>query len=103
MVILSKNRTYLRKPQKFRILYSGICRQYPEVVRAIDHRHEVYNQNLQEVFALEKAGKVFVFVPSETVSMNTYSMKENSARELYDLGVRDFEAAAQAMQTFLEN
>lgn len=59
VVILSKNRAYLRKPQKFRILYSGICRQYPEVVRAIDHRHEVYNQNLQEVFGLGKGRKSF--------------------------------------------
>lgn len=103
VVILSKNRGYLRKPQKFRFLYSRICRQYPEVVRAIDHRHETYNKNLQKVFALEKEGKAFVFAPSETLSMGTYSMKEDSAKALYDLGVRDFEAAVQAVHSFLEN
>lgn len=103
VVILSKNRGYLRKPQRFRFLYSRFCRQYPEVVWDIDHRHETYNKNLQEVFALEKEGKAFVFAPSETFSMGTYSMKEDSAQALYDLGVRDFEAAAPAMHSFLEN
>ena len=101
VVILSKNRGYLRKPQKFRFLYSRFCRRYPEVVRAIDHRHETYNKNLQA--ALEKEGKAFVFAPSKPLSMGTYSMKEDSAQALYDLGIQDFETAAPAMHSFLNN
>lgn len=103
VVILSKNREYLRKPQKFRFLYSRLCKSYPKVIEAIDHRHETYNQNLQKVFALEKAGKAFVFAPASTIHMSTYSMKEKSARELYAMGIHDFESERQNMQSFLEN
>lgn len=103
VVILSKNREYLRKPQKLRFLYSRMCRQYPKVVEAIDHRHETYNQNLQHVFALEKEGKAFVFAPSSTIHMSTYSMKEKSAQELYAMGIHDFESARQNIKMFLEN
>ena len=92
VVILSKNRDYRRKPQKFRFLYSRFCRKYPKVVQAIDHRHESYNQNLQEVRALEQEGRAFVFAPSAPVRMSTYSMEEQSALELYRLGKRDFAA-----------
>lgn len=102
VVILSKNREYRRKPQKFRFLYSRFCHKYPKVVQAIDHRHESYNQNLQEVSRLEQAGKAFVFAPSVPIRMSTYSMEEQAALELYDLGKRDFMAARQAMEAFLE-
>lgn len=103
VVILSKNRDYRRKPQKFRFLYSRFCRKYPKVVQAIDHRHESYNQNLQEVRALEQEGRAFVFAPSAPVRMSTYSMEEQSALELYRLGKRDFAAARQSMKEFLES
>lgn len=103
VVILSKNREYLRKPQKFRFLYSRLCKKYPKVVEAIDHRHEAYNKNLQEVFGLEKEGKAFVFAPTAAIHMSTYSMKESSAQELYAMGIHDFEIARQNMKAFLEN
>lgn len=101
VVILSKNRDYLRTPQKMRFLYSRICRSYPRVVEAIDHRHETYNRNLQEVFALEKAGKAFVFAPTKAIHMSTYSIREKSARELYELGRQDFATARLALKEFL--
>lgn len=103
VVILSKRRDYQRKPQKFRFLYSRFCHRYPAVVDAIDHRHENYNRNLQEVFALEKEGRAFVFAPSESIAMSTYSMKEDSARDLYNLGLKDFSSAEKAMKFFLED
>lgn len=102
VVILSKSRNYLRKPQKFRFLYSRFCHRYPHVVQAIDHRHESYNQNLKRVFELEKEGRAFVFAPSSAVHMSTYSMEEKSARDLYTMGLQDFAAARQQLKAFLD-
>ena len=50
VVILSKNRDYVRKPQGMRRLYRWACRSYPNIVQAIDRRHVVYNENLKDVF-----------------------------------------------------
>lgn len=102
VVILSKNREYRRQPQKFRLLYSRLCRRYPKVVEAIDHRHEAYNQNLQDVFSLEKAGTAFVFAPPASIHMSTYSMQEKTARELYALGKSEVESAKQQIFGFLK-
>lgn len=101
VVILSKNRGYLRKPQKLRFLYSRICHQYPQVVEAIDRRHERYNRNLQDVFALEKDRRAFVFAPTKAIHMGTYSIREKSAQELYDLGRQDFALARDALKNFM--
>lgn len=101
VVILSKNRDYVRKPQGMRTLYRRVCRSYPNIVDAIDRRHVVYNDNLKDVFSLEREGTAFVFAASEPIHVGTYSMKEDAERNLYDLGLRDFAAWKNDLLEFL--
>lgn len=101
VILLSKNRGYVRKPQGMRPLYRRFCRAYPHIVAAIDRRHTVYNANLQDVLALERQGRAFIFAPSEPLHMGTYTMQEAAARSLYDLGMRDFTARRDALLRFL--
>ena len=101
VVILSKQRDYVRKPQGMRFLYSTLCRKYPKIIEDIDRRHITYRENLQEVFDLEKKGKAFVFAPSEHVKVGTYSMDEKTERILYDLGVKDFSDQEEALKRFI--
>ena len=101
VVILSKNRDYVRNPQGMRPLYHLACRKYPRIVDVIKHRHIAYNKNLQDVFSLERNGRAFVMAPSELLHVGTYSMKEEAERELYDLGLRDFAAQKEKLKSFL--
>lgn len=101
VVILSKQRGYVRKPQGMRFLYSRLCRQYPKIIEDIDLRHITYRENLQEVFELEKDGRAFVFAPSEHVKVGTYSMDEKTERKLYDLGMKDFSDQEVALNRFI--
>ena len=101
VVILSKMRDYVRKPQGMRFLYTMRCRQYPQIISLIDHRHIAYNQNLQEVFALEREGKAFVFAPSHPIHVGTYSMNEQLERDLYALGMEDFSKQQDALAAFM--
>ena len=103
VVILSKQRDYVRKPQGMRFLYSTLCRKYPKIIEDIDRRHITYRENLQEVFDLEKKGKAFVFAPSEHVKVGTYSMDEKTERILYELGVKDFAERQEELKDFLKN
>lgn len=84
-----------------RRLYRQVCRSYPHIVQAIDRRHVVYNDNLKDVFSLEREGVAFVFAASEPIHVGTYSMKEAAERELYDLGLRDFSARKTDLLEFL--
>lgn len=103
VVILSKQRDYVRKPQGMRFFYSTLCRKYPKIIEDIDRRHITYRENLQEVFDLEKEGKAFVFAPSEHVKVGTYSMDEKTERILYDLGMKDFAEQQEELKDFLKN
>ena len=101
VVILSKMRDYVRKSQGMRLFYTMRCHRYPQIISLIDHRHTAYNQNLQEVFALEREGKAFVFAPSRPIHVGTYSMNEQSERDLYALGMEDFNQQKDALAAFM--
>ena len=101
VVILSKNRDYVKKPQGMRPLYRLACRRYPRIVEALNRRHTVYNQNFQEVFALEQAGTAFALPPSGPLHWGTTSLKEEAGRAQKDLGRRDFTAQKENLQNFL--
>ena len=100
VVILSKNRDYVRKPQGMHFLYSRLCRKYPHIVETIDRRHITYNENLKRIFELEKEGTAFVFAPSETIHVGTYSMDEKAEYGLYNLGIRDFQRRREELREF---
>lgn len=101
VVILSKMRDYVRKPQGMRFLYTLRCHRYPQIISLIDHRHIAYNQNLQVVFALEREDKAFVFAPSRPIHVGTYSMNEQTERDLYALGMEDFSKQQDALAAFM--
>ena len=84
-----------------RRLYQRVCRSYPNIVDAIDRRHEVYNDNFRDVFSPKREGSAFVFAASEPIHVGTYSMKEDAERNLYDLGLRDFAAWKNDLLEFL--
>lgn len=101
VVILSKPRNYVRKPQSFRSVYRHALRKYPKVSAALDNRHITYTQNFNEVMDYEKAGRAFIFAPSKELKMSTYARDEKLEQELYDLGVSDFNESITNLKSFL--
>ena len=85
-----------------RPVYSRVCRRYPKIVEAIDQRHITYTKTQKKVFELEKEGKAFVFAPSQHIKVGTYSMNEETERELYDLGLQDYSKMKEQLQAFME-
>ena len=101
VVILSKNRDFVKNPEKHRKIYSAALRRYPKVIELLDHRHEMYRERQERVLELEKEGKAFVFAPSRHLSMGTYTMDGNVNQRLYDLALRDYEKRKEELKAFL--
>ena len=99
--ILSKARGFIRKPQKPRLIYSIMCCRYPEIVKDLNSRHIVYNNQRELVFSLEKEGRAFVFAPSDPAEISTFNMKRDTEWQLYDLGIKDYEAVQGDFLAFM--
>ena len=103
VVILSKPRDYVMKPQSFRFLYKQIFRKYPRIISAIDNRHLMYHNTMEMIAGLEKEGKIFVFAPSRHTRARAFTMNEKVEQGLYELAVRDFRAQEKRLKCFLES
>ncbi len=101
VVILSKPRTFVKKPEGFRSFYTKACREYPKIVELLDNRHISYTEHFQRVFELEQEGKVFIYAPSKELPMSTFAMKAEDNQKLYELGLQDYMVLRRGLQEFL--
>ncbi len=102
VVILSKPRGFIKKPEGMRFFYTIACHRYPRIVSLLNRRHIRYTRNFKLIFDLEKEGKVFVFAPSQQLPMSTYAMNARENQQLYNLGLQDYESQKEALQKFLQ-
>lgn len=102
VVITSKPRTYMKKKERPRILYTLRLLRYPKMIEMLNNRHIRYMADFRHVFDLEKQGKVFVFAPSKTLDMSTFAMNAEDNQALYDLGIADYEQLAAELKKFMK-
>ena len=103
VVIMSKPMGYRMEPQGHRTAYTRILRNSPKIIHDLNHRHEVYNAQLDEVLRMEKEGKAFVYYTPNIEKMSTYSIDTAVAEALYSSGFYDGQKSAQRLKEFLKD
>ncbi len=102
VVILSKPRDFIKKPEDHKKLYSLLCARYPKIVDALNQRHVMYAHQQRLLYQLEKEQKAFIFAPSEKVPMATTQLSRKDNQQLYDLGVYDYIKYKENLKDFLK-
>ena len=102
------NREYLdggdtsyRKTPMPRLPLKLLQRSYPQIAQKLLHRHETYNQALEELTQWEKAGKAFVLRPSEPIHIHRTERDPQKLQQVYDLGVKDCRKALPRLREYL--
>lgn len=86
IVVLTRERSYYRSPEK---LQGAICRRYrdyPEFCRAIRTRAERYNRDHAQLLELEKEGRVLIFAPKNTQGFSRTERDLSKIRALWQEG-----------------
>ncbi len=102
VVILSKNRDFVKTPEKSKLFYTMMCHKYPKIIDRLNNRHIKYTKQMKEMFELEKEGKIFLFAPSEHLAMSTYAMDAPGNQVLYDLALKDYAKQENDLKKFME-
>lgn len=89
IVILTRPRGFIKKPEAHRGLYTRLLKKWPAMVRALDMRHDVYNQTLLALGRLELEGRALVLAPSKALSVSRFEKKLPNLKQAYDLGYAD--------------
>ena len=97
MVILTKPRDTVRNSGKDRLLAAAIAADYPKAAETWINRAEVYNKAIEEIFELEKVGRVLIVAPENIGELKTLSQDHAALENLYEQGLR----AADAIPAFI--
>ncbi|MDV2581397.1 patatin-like phospholipase family protein [Alkalibacillus haloalkaliphilus] len=101
VVVLTKARGYYKKPQSFSWYIRRKYRNYPGLLKALDRRHEVYNDTLQYIFDEEKKGNILVISPSEEVKVGRVERNKDKLTALYNLGYEDAKSVINPLKEFV--
>lgn len=99
MVVLTKPRDYVRKPEKLMPLIRRKYKEYPNFCRAMEERAEQYNQCRDRLFQLEQQGKALVIAPETTMGV---SRIERDTKKLQLLWGEGYQMAVERMEEIRE-
>ena len=88
IVILSRERDYVKKPGGGEKLSARIFRKYPGFSDALKNRSVMYNAQRKRLFELEKEGRVFVIAPDNTSDWKRTENRSEKIKEMYDEGMK---------------
>ncbi|MCI1965818.1 MAG: patatin family protein [Oscillospiraceae bacterium] len=104
VVVLTRDISYRKGPQPefprsvLRVKYED----YPLFVDTMMNRPETYNNELDVCRRQENAGKAFVIRPSSPIVISRYEKNLKKLNQLYEMGIRDCEAALEHLHQFLD-
>lgn len=101
VVVLTQNRGYIKKPQSFIWYIKRKYGQYEGLIRAIERRHQVYNDTLQYLFEEEKKGNVFIIAPTEKLQVGRMERDKEKLTYLYEQGYQDSKTLLEPLKEFL--
>ena len=93
IVILTKPRDTIRNSGKDRALAVAITGDYPKAAETWIGRAELYNRSVEEVFELERQGKILVIAPEDIGGLKTLSQDRAALDDLYQQGLKAADAA----------
>ena len=101
LVVLTQHRGFTKKPSANRYACRLMYKKYPNYVKAMDNRHNMYNRQLKLVYEMEKQGKAFVIQPAAKVEVSR--LEKNPARlvELYHQGKMDAASCYERLVEYL--
>lgn len=95
VVVLTKTRSYIRKKEKLMPVLRRKYKQYPKFLACMEKRAEEYNRCREELFQLEREGKVLVIAPNNTLGVKRI---ERDTEKLQLLWGEGYQMAVQRME-----
>ncbi|UKS63718.1 patatin-like phospholipase family protein [Rossellomorea marisflavi] len=92
VVILTRNRGYMKKPSRFSYFVKRKYPQYPNLYNALKNRYLHYNQTIAELEEKERRGEVIIIQPQEPLQVSRIEKNPAKLDALYQQGYRDAES-----------
>ena len=89
IVILTKPRDFIKKPERMQKVMKLELSRYPNIYNKIRDRHNIYNNSVKKLFEYEKEGKAIVLAPDDLNGMNMTTKNHKILDDIYNKGYED--------------
>lgn len=97
VVVLTRPRGYVKKAQSGRVIYKRMYKEYPNLVRAMDLRHMVYNHTLRQLARLEEEGRAIIVAPRQPLEADRMGKNKEKLIHSYQEGIACGEEALKLL------
>ena len=101
IVVLTRERGYIKSTGKSVKLAQKLYKKYPNLVKAMGERAENYNNQIKELRALERDSKVFVIEPVTTMGVKRTEGRPGKLLPLYRHGLKVAQDSMEALKNYL--
>ena len=102
IVVLTRERGYLRRTEKLQPLIDLTYRKYPKFCDTMRRRADAYNEARQKLFRLEREGRVLVFTPTSTEGFHRTERDVDKIKALWKDGWDQGTARLDEVEAFLK-
>lgn len=88
VVILTQPLEFKKEKNKFVPLFKIALRKYPNLVKALEMRHEMYNETIEYIRKKEENGDIFVLRPDAPLNIKPGEKDEEELERVYQAGRR---------------
>ena len=102
VVILTQPLGYQKEHNRLMPLMRLALHKYPQFLRALDERHQMYNYQLEYVANAERLGRCLVIRPEEKIPIGHLSHDPEQMRRVYELGRKAGKNHIERIKAFYE-
>ncbi|MEY8566759.1 patatin family protein [Corynebacteriaceae bacterium 7-707] len=99
--VLTHPRGYVKPPVGKSTVWRALLRRYPAVAEALITRHIRYNATMERLYALERAGRAFLYFPEDDNPVSSTERKVDVLRDSLHRGTVQARRDWTAMDGFL--
>ncbi|GAA4761838.1 patatin-like phospholipase family protein [Citricoccus nitrophenolicus] len=100
LVVLTRERDYVKAPERFPRFYLRYFRKHPAIAQALITRWQRYNDTRERLFELERQGRAYLFVP-ETMPVSNGEKDVARLAAAHELGLAQARRELPAIREFL--
>lgn len=102
LVIETQPAAYRKKPQKYMGLIRLKLRRFPNMIKTMENRYQMYNAEKDYIASRERSGDVFVIRPAAPLEIGATEKDPRELKRVYDLGRKEALKRLEELKTYLE-
>ncbi|MDY6054598.1 patatin family protein [Micrococcus sp.] len=100
LVVMTRERSYVKAPERFPSVYQHLFRRHPAVAEALLTRWRRYNATRERLFEMEREGRAYLFVP-EVMPVRNGERSVARLAAAHELGLAQVRREMPAIRAFL--